>query len=74
MIKVINGARPPIPGAHIVPKKVAETIASSWLKAPLMRPSFVEILEEMENDPRYWDLEYPKNELVGPLVGGDQKV
>jgi serine/threonine protein kinase len=56
MIKVINGARPSVPGAHIVPKKVAETIENSWLKAPLLRPSFVEILAEMENDPHFWDL------------------
>ena len=52
----LSAARPSVPGAHIVPKKVAETIENSWLKAPLLRPSFVEILAEMENDPHFWDL------------------
>ena len=66
MIKVINGERPTIPGTHIVPKRVAETIASSWSKMPLMRPSFVETLSKMENDPHYWELS-PSEDVSIPI-------
>ena len=57
MIKVINGSRPSIPGPSIVPQMVAKTIESSWRREPLLRPSFKEILQTMQNTPQFFKLQ-----------------